>query len=224
MALKMAARKQTLKDLLAAGTTNVDELAQECVGDITPPHSDISSLSPPHSDNSLPPSPDVYSSNMKDDSDDESIGITRGMLDHSRMAICMFMFAVMAFNPFGIALNNLAGTNMAFATGSRRSTLSVDSKFNYLDFYCSSKLNLLNILAEDTGTWTWFSSSIFLWIFNLIVLFICLIKMLVYGDPIMPSKSKESQNFWRYRRQADFYLSKVRNYGIIYKGNEFWEY
>lgn len=126
MALKMAARKQTLKDLLAAGNTNIDDMAQECVGDITPPHSDVSSLSPPHSDNSLPPSPDVYSASMKEESDDETIGISRGMLDHSRMALCMFMFVVLAFNPFGIALNNFSGGSMDFTSGIRRTTLSVD--------------------------------------------------------------------------------------------------
>lgn len=34
--------------------------------------------------------------------------------------------------------------------------------------------------------------------------------MFVYGDPVMPNKSKESQNFWRYKSQADYYLAKVR--------------
>lgn len=65
------------------------------------------------------------------------------------------------------------------------------------------------ILDDESGSWSWFSSSMFLWLFNFIVLLICLIKMFVYGEPVMPSKSKESQNFWRFRRQADFYLSKV---------------
>lgn len=36
-----------------------------------------------------------------------------------------------------------------------------------------------------------------------------MVKMFVYGDPVLPSKSKESLNFWRHRRQADDYLSKV---------------
>ncbi|GLV35496.1 Sterol regulatory element binding protein [Carabus blaptoides fortunei] len=188
MALKMAARKQTLKDLLNAGNTNVDELAQECVGDITPPHSEISSLSPPHSDNSLPPSPEDYATQIKDESDDEMIGITRGMLDHSRMALCMFMLAIVAFNPFGIALNNFASSSVGTSGSIGRTMLAVD--------------------YDESGSWSWFSSSIFLWLFNFIVLFICLIKMFVYGEPVMPSKSKESQNFWRFRRQADFYLSK----------------
>jgi len=41
-----------------------------------------------------------------DDDDDDAIGVgmTRGMLDHSRMALCLFMLAVVTFNPFGVVL------------------------------------------------------------------------------------------------------------------------
>jgi hypothetical protein len=39
-----------------------------------------------------------------DDDDDVGIGIGRGMLDHSRMALCLFMLAVVTFNPFGVVL------------------------------------------------------------------------------------------------------------------------
>lgn len=31
--------------------------------------------------------------------------------------------------------------------------------------------------------------------------------MFIYGDPIIPSKSKESQKYWRHRRQADSYIA-----------------
>lgn len=31
----------------------------------------------------------------------ESEGVFRGMLDHSRMAVCMFMISVIVVNPFG---------------------------------------------------------------------------------------------------------------------------
>lgn len=125
----MAARKQTLKDLLANRTTNVEELTEDCVGDITPPHSDISSLSPPHSDNSLPPSPDVYATQIKEESDDESMGVTRGMLDHTKMALCMFMFSVLVFNPFKFVLNkySVSGTEYSSVVEGR-TILNVDGE------------------------------------------------------------------------------------------------
>lgn len=109
MALKMAARKNTLKDLLSVGTTGYDESQMmDYRLDDTPPVSDVSVSSPEHS---LPSSPDFKDA----ESDDESLGITKGMLDHTRMALCMFMLAVITFNPFGLALNKLDGTEKGYS-------------------------------------------------------------------------------------------------------------
>lgn len=108
MALKMAQRKNTLKDLLATGYTNVEEVPRM---DDTPPRSDMSTSSPEYS---LPSSPE-YQMPMKDDSDEESLGITKGMLDHSRLALCMFMLAVISFNPFGMALNKFGYGNRVYS-------------------------------------------------------------------------------------------------------------
>jgi hypothetical protein len=55
---------------------------------------------------------DVYlqMKDMKEEDDDAiGVGIARGMLDHSRMALCLFMFAVVAFNPFGVVLKRYTG-------------------------------------------------------------------------------------------------------------------
>ena len=45
----------------------------------------------------------------EEDDDDIGVGIARGMLDHSRMALCMFMLAVVTFNPFGVVLKRYTG-------------------------------------------------------------------------------------------------------------------
>ncbi|KAF5285048.1 hypothetical protein FQR65_LT02361 [Abscondita terminalis] len=182
MALKMAARKNTLKDLLVTGSTKIDDVQMtEYDPSYTPPHSDISSFSPEHS---LPSSPE-YPMEIKGDSDDESKGITRGMLDHSKMTMCMFMFLIVLFNPFGVAFN----------------------KFSSGTYYNTGKNR--NLLSEgDPSPWSIVNSTILLWIINILILSFCFVKMLMYGDPIIPSKSKESQTFWCHRKQADFYLSK----------------
>lgn len=49
---------------------------------------------------------------------------------------------------------------------------------------------------------------------NLLILGLCLIKVLVYGDPIMNSKSKESITFWRHRQQSEFNISKVKFFRV----------
>lgn len=173
MALKMAARQNTLKDLLTTGK-NLGYAPQD-----TPPHSDISSLSPDHS---LPSSPE-YSTCIKDESDEETVGITKGLLDQTRITMFMFMLAVISFNPFGIVLKQFAGSDREVSGVGR------------------------NILSSGDGQTPFsFGSSLMLWIINLMIFVFCLIKMFVYGDPIISSSSKEAQKFWRHRRQADIYI------------------
>lgn len=71
-------------------------------------------------------------------------------------------------------------------------------------------VHVVILTGSESGIWQWVGSSLFLWMFNFIVLLSCLVKLFVYGDPVMPAKSKESVTFWRHRKQADFDLSKVR--------------
>lgn len=66
----------------------------------------------------------------------------------------------------------------------------------------------LNCFVADTELSVW-NDGLLLWLVNILIMGFCLVKMFVYGDPILPSKSKESQIFWRHRKQADYYLSNV---------------
>ncbi|GLG96286.1 uncharacterized protein GBIM_03088 [Gryllus bimaculatus] len=194
MTLKMAAQKQTLKDLLSTDTMETQEETrmQECIS----PSSDLlaPSLTPPHSDGSPPSSPEncTFTTQIKEEEDEPMLSLNRGMLDHTRMALCMVMFTVVAVNPFGIALNRY-----------------VDSRGDYSSHV--EGRTILNVDSGDNKIWQWASSSLFLWLFNFIILAFCLIKVLVYGDPVVPSKSKASVAFWRHRKQADFDMSKGDN-------------
>lgn len=90
---------------------------------MTPPRSDESnpSSSPPYSDCSMPPSP--FSGR------DETISSVRGMTPHSRLALCVFMFAVLAINPFSHFATSSSGSfgNTFDASPSRRTILSADN-------------------------------------------------------------------------------------------------
>jgi sterol regulatory element-binding transcription factor 1 len=71
---------------------------------------------------------------MKDikDEDDDMMGvnISRGMLDHSRMALCIFMLAVVTFNPFGVVLNRYSGASKDYSATvvEGRTLQQIDSK------------------------------------------------------------------------------------------------
>lgn len=112
----MARDGSKVKDLLQLGNSNSNTIVNStskkrrqqstCDTDagLTPPRSDISdpSSSPLHSDISLPPSP--YGGSTGSCSSKEEVLVVpssmRGMANHSRLALCMFMFAVLAVNPF----------------------------------------------------------------------------------------------------------------------------
>lgn len=104
MALKMAAGKNTLKDLLTTGDTKYRP--QD-----TPPYSDHS-LSP---EGSQPPSPD-YFSNSKYDSEDD-VSVSKGMLDSTRLTLCIFMLVMVTINPFNFLFSKYAGGQIGSADG-----------------------------------------------------------------------------------------------------------
>lgn len=89
---------------------------------MTPPRSDESnpSSSPPYSDSSMPPSP--FSGR------DETISSVRGMTPHSRLALCVFMFAVMAINPFSHFANSNAASMNSDSSPFRRQLMSSENE------------------------------------------------------------------------------------------------
>jgi sterol regulatory element-binding transcription factor 1 len=52
---------------------------------------------------------------VKEEDDMISVNISRGMLDHSRMALCIFMLAVVTFNPFGVLLNKYVDSSKDYS-------------------------------------------------------------------------------------------------------------
>lgn len=183
--MKMTNRNDSLKDLLVSNMP--DEMAS-VTGPITPPRSDESnpSSSPSHnSDNSMPPSPfgTNYSGGGMEEcmNEDDLMSGVRGMSAHSRLTLCMFMLAVLVINPFGSFLSQRT-IEEELEPGTSRRILAVDEPF---------------------FSWSSFSSSIVIFSVNLAFLVLCLVKMLVYGDPILPVRSKASSEYWKRKKQSD---------------------
>ncbi|XP_055614165.1 sterol regulatory element-binding protein 1 isoform X2 [Uranotaenia lowii] len=192
--MKMTDRN-SLKDLLAANVVNQDQdqITTVMSGPITPPRSDDSnpSLSPSHnSDHSMPPSPFGTSSSAASGhgmeetlNEDDLMSGVRGMSAHSRLTLCMFMLAVLVVNPFGSFLSQLGEANDELDdAGTSRRILAVDEPF---------------------FSWTSLSSSMLIFAINFALLAFGLIKMLVYGDPILPARSKASTEYWKHKKQSD---------------------
>nr|KAG5698523.1 hypothetical protein BaRGS_023226 [Batillaria attramentaria] len=189
MALRMAAKKQNLEEMLksipVSDTTDVSMIA------LTPPRSDTSPMSsPPQSDSSAPNSPlfdDMEDSvSMQEDTGAFSLG--QGMMDRSRIALCVFMFGILAFNPF----------NMLFASQLQAGDSGV---------HHGRTLLATDEMTATPGWSEWLSSwlfpKVFLWLLNAVVVGLVLAKVLVYGEPVTRKNTNESVVYWRHRRQAE---------------------
>lgn len=157
-------------------------------GACTPPHSDISSPyhSPQSLDSDSPSSPE-YKPEKKYSK------VVMGMGDHSRVALCAFMIGLIAFNPFGMFFGSF-----------------MSETFNN-DY--TARVEQRKILSEDdfsyTTSWsTWISNVFFIYFLNFLILGGCLVKLLVYGDSVPKSQSKEAGLFYKHKRQAEQYLKK----------------
>lgn len=55
----------------------------------------------------------------------------------------------------------------------------------------------------------WLLNTFFIYLVNFVILGGCLIKLLVYGDSVPKSQSKEAGLFYQHKRQADNFIMKV---------------
>uniref|UniRef100_A0A182PKX7 BHLH domain-containing protein n=1 Tax=Anopheles epiroticus TaxID=199890 RepID=A0A182PKX7_9DIPT len=182
--MRLADQKHSLKDLLVGQQHLADEMM---VGPITPPRSDESnpSSSPTHSDSSMAGSPfpgsGPLSPSVGDDLlDDEMLSGLGGMSSNARLTICMFMLAVLVVNPFG-SLLSLATSEPLEELGTTRRILAV----------------------EESLSWSRLSSTLLLALVNFMFLAFCLVRMLVYGDPVLLPRSRASTDYWKHKRQSD---------------------
>ncbi|GFQ68606.1 sterol regulatory element-binding protein 1 [Trichonephila clavata] len=197
LALKMASKKHRIEDFL-----DKKPAIPPSIADYSPPTSDVSSpeRSPSNSVGDMyysdQDSPQFngscdnqnlgpYSITLdKDDSNDSFSN--RGMLDHSRVLMCVFMCAFLIINPISFitraGLHNFGNADSAAYTG--RTILADDAGFE--------------------GQWKkYLLSSAVTWILNIFFIAAFLLKLFVYGDPVLKKDSNNYTLFWRHRKQAD---------------------
>ncbi|XP_059150528.1 sterol regulatory element-binding protein 1-like [Physella acuta] len=184
--LKMILKKQNPQELLLLTESAVLDTDTSAM---TPPYSDNSSgaNSPNISDNdcSNPNSP------SSDDmlTDDMIYSSQSGMLDRSRIFLCMFMFSILIFNPFNYFFNTAQSAPD------------------------SSRLPSRTILSDDPMTeQSWYSRiypSLFLWLLNGLLVSFVLAKLLIFGEPVTKKNSNASVAFWRHRKQTDLDMSRA---------------
>lgn len=198
MMLKMAAQKNsTLEEIVAGTGVNMDSMKAEMIDVLTPPPSDVGSpsrtgspLSQCNSD-SEPDSP--FSDEAKVQVKQELPSPpSSGMLDRSRMALCVFVFLCLSFNPLSFLMG---GSKSQEASGSPA-------------FHGSGR-SMLEMHSSESSSWfSWFTPSALLWPINLIIVLCVFIRLFIYGEPVTRLHSESSVQFWCHRKQADVDLSR----------------
>ncbi|XP_050443452.1 sterol regulatory element-binding protein 2-like [Adelges cooleyi] len=153
-------------------------------GSLTPPQSYVSVSSPERSDgaSSPPTSPEIVMNTHQN--------LKKGMTDHSRLALCVFMFAVIAFNPFGnLWSNNMPNVQTSWAD-------KIDGR---------TILNAKMDSKPDMGQN--YMLTIAIWALNILGTVICLI-FLLNNDPVVYSDSEIYRDYIQRRKLAENYLSK----------------
>lgn len=154
----------------------------------TPPASDTQSPrpSPEHIDFE-PLSPKSESS--------ETSGII-GMTDRSRLTLCIFMFAVLLFNPFGFLLGKAA---QGFAA-------SPDMTYEHA---ADGSRTLKGVAAEEELSPLWnLAMSSTVWFVNALLILGVIIQILIKGEPVTKPNSEASIEYWKQRQAAETEISR----------------
>ncbi|XP_078602754.1 sterol regulatory element-binding protein 1-like [Branchiostoma floridae x Branchiostoma japonicum] len=188
--LKMALQKRaSLSELVVGGQT---ETKVETLDMLTPPSSETGSprryLSECSSD-SEPGSPESVKVKKEEDAFNPC-----GLLDRTRVALCVFMFACLAFNPFGTLFGGVGGG----------AGLGAD----YMQAHTGGRTLQGDTSAVELSWQEWLFPTLWLWLLNTVVVLGVLTRILVYGEPVTVPRTKASTTFWRHHKQAEVDISR----------------
>nr|XP_045007815.1 sterol regulatory element-binding protein 2 isoform X1 [Jaculus jaculus] len=196
MVLKLANQKNKLLKGIDLGSLvdndvdlKIDDFNQNVLL-MSPPASDSGSQAgfSPYSIDSEPGSPLLDDAKVKDEPDSPPVAL--GMVDRSRILLCVLTFLGLSFNPL-TSLLQWGGAHNADQhpySGSGRSVLSFES---------------------GSGGWfDWMMPTLLLWLVNGVIVLSVFVKLLVHGEPVIRPHSRSSVTFWRHRKQADLDLAR----------------
>lgn len=144
----------------------------------------------------------------------------QGMVNGSRLILCCFMLCVLITNPFNYLLNLIHSserndlTEIQSIVGSRtlqeatnNDNMNLSSEFIKIEIICSviSYLPYL-FLAFLSTSWR----QLVAWMLNLAICLVCLVKLFVYGEPIVPES--EMHEYYVYKKKADQLMAEVRKF------------
>lgn len=208
---------------------------------LSPPISNSSSPMPQMSDASLsPPQMTIYEQQMpsvKTETDHKVVFIQRGLTPHSKFALCIFMVGVVCLNSFGsIILTDRPNMDMSDGNynveTARRAILSTIDDVSFCGMqvepfalFHAILTHSFPLLQPYTMFFNWQNLAVSM--VNFLIVIACLIKLLVYGEPIVDRAhcksmdvEKLAQTTEQHFKNGDLaaatlgYLRQLQQYGI----------
>ncbi|KAF6032179.1 SREBF2 [Bugula neritina] len=196
--MRLSKENAILSSALTNQGIDTKELLSGCLSDpLTPSSSDGSSFSP---ETLLPESPPYSSGGEGEDDTLPTLPTftthtiytpSTGMVDGARITLFVFMFGILIFNPFSAIFDS---QDSSFTAGLTAGSSMRSSRT--LQGYTDS-------ISDYFGIWNWLIPSALLWVMNILVVSFVLTKVLVYGEPVTTSGSKESAKYWRHLNQSE---------------------
>ncbi|CAF0788477.1 unnamed protein product [Adineta ricciae] len=190
---RLEEENNTLKIILKRlNLTNVDVSP---VNELSPPERNPSVKNP-----TTPPSSHSDSSESSFNSSDDAYSPApkrqkrttskQGMVNGSRLVLCCFMLCVLITNPFNYLLNliHASDSNDLAETQSIIGSRTLQSANNNENLHSSTFLST-------------YWRQLVAWMLNLGICLVCLVKLFVYGEPIVPES--EMHEYYVYKKKAD---------------------
>jgi len=118
-----------------------------------------------------------------------------GMLDKSRMVLCMALLTIFVVNPFSslvAPIFDMASVDDPPVHAGGRTLLGLDNGYSWTDIFRMSA-STLSVLAIYAGLFV-----------------LGMLRVFVYGEASVPEKSRSMAAFWAHRKQADAALAYGR--------------
>uniref|UniRef100_A0AC34REU7 BHLH domain-containing protein n=1 Tax=Panagrolaimus sp. JU765 TaxID=591449 RepID=A0AC34REU7_9BILA len=132
--------------------------------------------------------------------------VKKGMLDKSRVSLCVFMFFILAFNPFSMFISN--DLMPTFATASEPSPIIKDPLKTQIHHRTLQSMGDGEPFELESKSWIEDSMirSGFIWLVNGIIILVVLNRLLVYGEPVADGRASSWKQFHETKKQALRYI------------------
>ena len=139
------------------------------------------------------------------------------MVNGSRLILCCFMLCVLITNPFNYLLDRIHSSELHDPTEiqsivSSRTLQSTNNNEN-INSPCRFARLVLRftfdffVLFYSIGFLSTSWRQLVAWMLNLAICLVCLIKLFVYGEPIIDDN--DMQEYYLYKKKADQLMSEV---------------